>query len=176
MRVDPNEFFQAGPLATEVLGEGLTIQVRFQTLDLIPACSDELHGFLGVTVLSCVPGPRRYFNEDEERSLSAPFDLGGHHGWVLTVDVDVGPYSTTAKENLPPPTRDMRQRHEPTEIINRRVKSSNRKFEYRGKYFRVKMVNRSYFTPLAVDQSATVYTNSLVCGPRLGHHESIAGG
>ena len=150
--------------------------MRFQTLDLIPVCSDEFHGFSSVTVLFCVPGPRRYCNEDVERSLLGPCDLGGHHGWVLTVNVDVGPYSTTAKENPPPPTRDVRQQHESTDIISRRVESSSRKFEYRGKYFRVEMVNRSCFIPFAIDQLATVYTEFLVCGPPQGHHESIAGG
>jgi hypothetical protein len=78
-------------------------------------------------------------------------DLVDQYGQALTANVDVGPYSTTGKENPPPPTRDVRQRHELTEIINRRVESSNRKLEYRYKDFRVKITNRPYRVPFTVE-------------------------
>jgi hypothetical protein len=81
----------------------------------------------------------------------ASCDLGVQHDQVLTANVDVGPYSTTVEQNFPPPTRDMRQRHESTEVIDRRVEWIDRKFEYREKDFRVEIVNRSCRVPFAVN-------------------------
>jgi hypothetical protein len=58
-RVNPNEFFQVGPLATKMLQEDLATHVGFQASDLIPVFSDEPRGFLNVMELLDVAGPRR---------------------------------------------------------------------------------------------------------------------
>jgi len=80
-RINPNEFFQLGPFATNLFPEGLTVCMDFQTLDLISTLENEAHSFLNVLPKIQLRGvPRWHLDQDEEGSFSTERELVSQHG------------------------------------------------------------------------------------------------
>jgi len=161
--INPNEFFQAGPFATKLFPEGLTVYMNFQTLDLIPALKNEAHGSLDVLPKIQLRGiPRWHLDQDEEGSFSAKLELVGQHGQVLTTNVDIGPHSTVGTKDRPPSMTDARQRYELIQIVGRKVESSSRKPEDFDKYFVVKIIDGSRPLSFTSNPSVGFHTELLV--------------
>lgn len=97
-RIGKNEFFQAGPFAAKQSMEKRTVHVNLQEFNLIPKFSDKARGSVDISQeFIGLGGDLRRFDENQERSLLTTLNLGVQSVNILSVDVNIRPYSATVE-------------------------------------------------------------------------------